>query len=1354
MARRLYTTLITIAVTNCILCHAQLHFKVYNEIDGLPGEIIIGATEDKYGFIWFATADGMARFDGYEFNIFKDDPADSSSISSSYINNVYCSPEGTLYAATEKGLNEYDYKNESFKLITAKNDTSGTLSNSRIRCLVEDNGILWIGTLDGLLRYDKANSYLNHFKLVPDTVDKWANEIRCINIDSLGYLWLGTFDGLYRFNPKDNSFMRFEARRKEKYDPYNNLINCIYFDKDSPSRIYVGSSNGLVVLDMDTPGNIITSVREKDGLSDDDVQGISRYDSEHLVIATAAGLSIYNTSTGEVSVHYASRTDKTSIPDNFLRSVFRDSRDLIWLCSDRGVAMLDTHQRNIDFHALPYDIAGAGTKVNDILDDDGIIWLSTNDGVLKLSENGNRDNYIKKYGLEHGLSHPIVKCIYKDSRGIIWVGTNDGLDYYDKTTDRFKKLEFPEDDMILKYIYDIKEDSSGRIITNISSGLCFISPLLSGTQGELSATYDTLSVSGLTGTGYCDINYISVDQFGYVWFSSTNYGLFRYDPDSGNVCNYMTDPDDSNSIPSNKIPTIYPAPSGKVWFGTDRGICAYDYSTNSFTRFSEHDITGTVKSIYVDKEDRLWILYRNKLVMVNRENFQDKMIWDIYDDLKIMGVTYNSISEDNEGNIYFGCYDGFLKINPDEIVDTQAAQPLYITSFSLFHKKIMPDADNRKLMPESIILTDRLQLKHNENSFSFSFSLMNYSSAKNNTYKYILDGYDKEWTWLNGGQNTASYSKIPPGRYTFRVQACNPYKEWSEKEAAVAIRIKAPLWASWWAITIYGIISVMLATVVYRFVRERIKLSAELSYQIIERERVELLNNKKMQFFTNISHEFKTPLSLISGPVDCLMDEIKDEKHLEHLRIIKQNSDRLKNLIVEILDIRRLDNGKLILNKETGDFVFFAKNIFDSFQYAAKKRNIYFEFNSSEKDIIFSFDSGMMEKVLYNLLSNAFKYTPDEGHISMSINMIHSSDTDCCLYVEVQDTGNGIPDDDAPHIFDRFYQGSNATFGMTPGTGIGLALSKDYIELHGGTISFRSKAGEGSTFYFNIPLTEKADFPAETEPAEDFSRDNLEKDKVLVIEDNADMQKFIMINLKSDYNIFLASDGVSGLEKIKNINPDIVITDIMMPGMSGYELCRYCKEDLVLSDIPIIMLTARSDESSRAEGYDSGADAYLYKPFNMKTLKSRINALIKRRQALQERFKKDFLVSSEAPVSGTQGSRFITQIVQAIEENISNPDFGIEELCDKTNYSYQQIYRKVKSLTGESISEFIRTVRLKRAARLLSSGDPDVRVSEVLYSVGFNTHSYFTKCFKEMYGMSPKEYLEKYGKPGGDNSGK
>lgn len=530
----------------------NLHFNNLSIDAGLSDKMVCTIAQDHTGLMWFGTAEGLNRYDGYNFEVFRYNPEDSTSISASFINCIHRSRKGDLWIGTEKGLNLYDPCSESFIKYHADNDSLRLLNNLRIRSIYDDpQGILWIGTLEGLIRLDMQKHYINFFMLAPNAFDRMANEIRCISADRYGMLWLGTFDGLYRFNPKDNSFTRYDVRRKLPHDQYNNLINGLYIPNTSPNLLYVGSSNGLVVLDIRHPETPLKTFRREDSLlADNDVKSITNYDQQQLLIATANGLSLYDTQSDRIDTYNSSMLDATSLPNNSIRTLFRDQQqEVIWIGTDCGLAKLNLKRKKIDFVRLTANTNGSEQKiiVNDLLETtDRKLWISTNDGVMRYN-NSDKTLVSKHYTAADGVSHDITKRIVRDSRGTLWLGTNDGIDYYDPHTDRFIRADYTNQNFSLKYIYDIKEDGDGDIVTNISSGLCFITPHYRPDGSISHLSYKTRLISDIIKSGNCDIGYMDVDSKGNIWFVTTHEGLFKYEKHNDVMVQYKAHREDNRA---------------------------------------------------------------------------------------------------------------------------------------------------------------------------------------------------------------------------------------------------------------------------------------------------------------------------------------------------------------------------------------------------------------------------------------------------------------------------------------------------------------------------------------------------------------------------------------------------------------------------------------------------------------------------------------------------------------------------------------------------------------------------------------------------------------------------------------
>ena len=1322
----------------------NIYFKNISTDMGLSNKMVLSIKQDTTGFIWIGTAEGLNRYDGYEFKTFKHVPGDSTSLSASWVNCILLTNSGELWIGTEKGISIFDPINEVFNPLQVSNDPNSLLKNLRIRSLYEDSkGIIWIGTLEGLIKFDRKINSMSYFTFVADHYQRMANEIRGMCESKNGFLWLATFDGLYRMNSKDNSFKKFEARQKMLHDPKNSLVSDIYILESDPEKLYVATSEGLTIID-EASGRILESYRiENSELSDNDIKSIYKYDDSRLILATAKGVSLFNIHTKQFEKYNNDVLNDTSLPNETVWCIHEDRAGNIWLGTSGGVAIINKNRKPINFVRM-FEDADDKLKlivVNDILvTSNSEKWLTYNEGILRYDKN---NNLIRKYnGKIDGISHSIVKRILKDSRGVIWIGTNDGVNYYDPSIDRFRSLDSDVNGIPLKYIYDLKEDNDGDIVANISSGICFITPQCTPGSKIMDFKYKTAMIDTIITSVNYDVTYFDIDKGGDIWIGTINEGLFRYNKLEDKFTQYEFDPNNPNSINSNRIYSIRVDADNMIWIGTDIGLCRFDNTKNAFTRYNnDPDLSSSIRMITSDGQGRLWVALENELVMFDYKN-NKKIIVNLLDDVGLSSLEFNSFFNENDETVYMGGNGGFIFFQQSDVTLNFEKAPVVLTDFELWGKSLNKNSMSDKdiMFRQSMFNDKKIVLAHNENSFKLSFALLNFLSSSYNKYAYMLKNYDNKLSFAEVGENFVYYSNLPPGKYTFEVRGINPDGIWSDQIASLSLLIKKPWWRTWWAYSLFLIVICIIIYFSYKLTINRLHLSNELRMAKVERSKIEELGRIKMSFFTNISHELKTPLSLILGPIESLKESLSNEKDRIQLDLMRQNAERLLRLINQIMDVRKIENQKMPLSLKQGEFVSFLKRIVKRFNDYTSRRNINYNFENYIDTKYIYFDSDKIEKILYNLISNAIKYTPNNGTINVSVN-----EKEGCLVVTVIDSGVGIAQEDINHVFENFYQASAQGFDNTYGTGIGLHLTKEFVQLHGGEITLKSELGKGSVFEFTIPTNlmlntgQNEEFESSIETEIDLS-DHFLKNKILIIEDNDDLIEFLKINLDDQYDIYTANGGEEGLQLVNETFPDLVISDIMMPGIDGFEVCRSIKENFITSHIPVILLTAKNDELSRGEGYKMGADSYIFKPFSIKTLKVRIDKIIEQRKKIQQVYKQKFLSEPTEIIIESEDDQFINSLMEIIESNLEDPEFGTKELCEKTNYSYQQIYRKIKALTGETINEFIRQVRLKRAKQYLMQSD--MRVSEIMYKVGFNSHSYFTKCFREYYGLTPTEFIE------------
>jgi len=1291
----------------------KLHFNNISTESGLSNKMVLGIAQDSLGYIWIATAEGLNRYDGETFRVFRHISGDLNSLGASWVNDVVVLRDNSILAATEQGLSRYDASLERFEPFEVENDSNNLLGTLRIKCLYEDGDDLWVGTSEGLIRIDRVNDYMSFVKLVPAAVNDNVNEIKAITRDCRGQLWVATYDGLYLFDSDDFTSRRFEIRKRLPYDQQNNYISSLLSLPQTENQLYVGTANGLAVMNLDDYGCDYFRT-ENSGIIDNDIKTLGRYDDERIAIGTSGGLSLFSIRTKDFESYASSLIDRTSLPHETVWCVFEDAMGVVWFGTGNGVSKVNKHRKSLDVMRIFGHDKGEMRELmaSDILKiDDGRLWVGTNQGLNLYDD---KELLTRTYTTGNGgLPNNNIKRIIMDDDGVIWVGTNDGVARFNESADRFERVVPDKQNITFKYVYDMKQDIDGDILVNINNGICIISRRHDASGQKSGLDFDAVRIDRMVSSSNTDVTYMDTDDKGKVWFGTINDGLFCYNKRTGEMRQYSFDESNPHSINSNRIYSIHVDAGGYVWVGTDMGLSRLDPATGWFIRFTDDvDLSKSVRTITSDRKGRIWVCLLDKIVMYDYE-YSRKILFDVSQDLSCNELEYNSVCNTGE-YIYFGGYGCVVRLGPDAAQIDLRKAPVRITSVSDGGDCVLPQGDYVVLPP-------------GRSNIQFNFALMNYASEANNNYLYRLSGYDKDWVNSDDGRGQASYANLKPGKYYFEVMACNQDGIFSGP-VGMTLRLKQFWWFRWWAVCLYALLALAaLALGIFQF-RRHLVLKRQLDDEMEERARIESLNKVKMTFFTNISHEFKTPLSLILGPIEVLLEKVEDKDSVKQLQLMKQNAERMLRLINQILELKNLDNEKVSLNLSNGDITAFSHEIFRTFADNASRRGMAYDF-IAEDDIFCEFDKEKLEHILYNLLSNAFKFTPDGGTIQLCVGCRQVGNTQM-VEISVIDSGQGMSKEDKDRIFDRFYQGKAIAYEKISSTGIGLGLTKDFVELHGGTITVDSELGHGSRFSFTLPLSDKNPVSS----AEDHI--DLNGHRIVVIDDNPDILSFIRMSLNDQYDILTVGSGERGLSLVTEVCPDLVITDVMLPDLGGLEICRRIKENDLTSHIPVIILTAKDGEQDQEDGFLSGADAYITKPFSIKALKVRMDALIETREKLKAKFHQR-LGADEDDATGSR-DKFMDTVVSEIEKNISNSDYSVQDLCEAVGYSYIQVYRKVKALSGITVNELVRNIRLQRAAVMLKT--PDVRISEVMYDVGFTSPSYFTKCFKESFGTTPKDY--------------
>jgi len=1375
-----YIKLITLCLLPSLLINAQteeIQFEHLSVKEGLSATTVLSILQDSRGFLWIGTYEGLNRYDGYSFKTFKHDSDDSTSLSSNNIRAIYEDSSGFIWVGTwSSGLNKYDREQEKFFHYFHSPDDSQSLSSNDITSLYQDkSNYLWIGTLGGLNKLDLAKQKFIHYTHTPsDPTSISSNKIFSVIIDKSGTLWIATADGLNSFDKEKEQFIHYKHDSSDPTSISNNKVYTIFEDKFG--FIWVGTfGGGLNKFDRETKRftHYIHDSDDPTTISGNKIYSIYQDSRGELWIGTYEnGLNRFD-SKNERFIHYTNDPDNPfSLSDNGVFAIYEDISGVLWVGTwDGGLnKYYAAEEKFVHYSHIADDPKSLNNNaVRSFCEDNsGSIWVGTDGGGLnKLDRESNQfTHYTNNPDDPFSLSNDVVYSICKDSTGNFWIGTGGGgLNKFDTETKRFIHYKSnPDDpasisDNFLSLVY---EDKRGALWIGSS-----ISGLIKFDRAKEKFVQYTHNPDDSTSLSQGKIYSIFEDNSGVLWIGLLGGGLNRFDHKTEQFKHYKNIPGDSSSLSNNVVSSIYEDKSGVLWIGTEGGLNKFDRENEEFLNYRKADglPSDMINGILEDDYGNLWLSTNNG---ISKFNPVDKTFrnYDVMDGLQSNEFNQWSYYKNKTGELLFGGNNGFNVFHPDSIdkIENSHKPPVIITEFQLLHKPVpigFNKSTNRSILEKSITETEEIELLYDDNVISFEFAALDFHVPEKNQYAYYMEGFDKDWTYTYADRRFVNYTNLSPGEYTFRVKASNNDGVWNEEGASLRIIIAHPWWATWWAYILYGIFAVVLFSTSTRFYLNRQRLRHQLELEHEHAAKLLEVDQMKSRFFANISHEFRTPLTLIIGPSQSIIKETTKEEIKKKAGTIKKNASRLLSLINQLMDLSKLDAGKLKLEASHGNIVKFIKGVAMLFESLAERKDIILKVKSSNNEINAYFDKEKMEKVLTNLLSNSFKFTPEGGKITVTVSEREANS----IVIKIRDTGIGISKEEIPRLFDRFYQVDSSQTREQQGTGIGLSLTKELVELHSGTISVESMEGEWTEVTITLPLGKEHLLPEEIVEADDSTiegnvlvededimrsselkksySEDFDKDKtiILIVEDNSDVREYIKESLGEDYQVEEAVNGEQGVRKAENIIPDLIISDIMMPKMDGNELTRILKNDEKTSHIPIILLTAKTEQDSKLEGLATGADDYLVKPFDTEELQIRIKNIIENRRKLQKKFREGEFVSprgKEKKLSRID-EHFMNKIMEVIEQHISEEEFTIEEFGNEVGMSRSQIHRKLKALSGKSASRYIRSVRLARAKKMID--DQNGNISEIAYSVGFSSPAYFTKCFKDEFGYPPSDLV-------------
>ncbi|WNH11907.1 two-component regulator propeller domain-containing protein [Thalassobellus suaedae] len=1374
-----------------IAAQNPIYFHHLTTDNGLSQSDVNDICQDNQGFMWFATHDGLNKYDGYNFTIYNPDSNNPNSINSNLIFALTADSKGNLWLGTTgHGLNYFDKSSETFLHFVHEEGNLNSLGNDHITDVyIDTKNKLWVGTNKGVsvldLNKPLDSPVFKRFSLNQDALVSGsdANTVFTIFEDSKNQLWIGGPDGLYKSSLNSSG------------DIYFKLMNTIIglpskavrsIDEDAFGRLIIGCSNGLYMLQTEKESN--TLEKFFDGFFN-----AITVSGHHIWTGTNNGLLHFTTDNKNQKPDFKERyvydpRNPNNISKNIVKSLFIDHTGIIWVGTNGGgVNNFDPDRKpfkhirkTLDPRSLSYD------KIRAMFEDsNGNLWIGTEGGGLNMLPQTEK-NYSGFVNFED-ISKPFALAeVEKAGKKKLFIGAEatPGLYMLDISNPKsINENSIEEDEDVTHSVFSILQDSHKNVWIGTYNG--GVHRWLYQGENEpykkdvfLSSRKDSSSISSNI------IRNIYEDSKGSIWFATSN-GLCKLpqkevDKNKPQFIVYKHSAEDYESISHNYILELYESGNGTMWIGTfGGGVNKYIPATNTtderFVAYkAAHGLPNNViKGILEDKDGNLWISTNKGLSKFNptTESFKN---YDVNDGLQSNEFQELARLKLENGELLFGGINGFNAFYPEAIIDNNYEAETVITDFSISNKpiKIGEKVNGRVLLEKPINQVTEIHLKYSENSFSFEFAALHYAAPRKNQYAYILEGFDKDWVYTTSKKRFATYTNIAPGNYTLKVKASNNDGIWDSTPSELKIEVIPPFYLTNLAYVIYGLLFLGALLLYRRFTIIKTTKKHQLELEHIENEKNEELQRIKLEFFTNVSHEFRTPLTLIKGPLEYLQKNGKNisQKEIEEqYGLMQKNSNYLMRLVNQLLDFRKINQGKMKLVVRKSDIVAFIKEVAEPFQFLAHKQLVDFHVKTSSTTLISWFDHDALEKIINNLLSNAFKFTPEYGQISIEI----SEDTDSdishqnVVVIQVSDSGLGIPEDKINKIFERFYSEDEKNKKNPGGTGIGLALTKNLIELHQGTIKINKEKGKGACFTIKLPINKEAylnqpeivckevsdsDFLMRSSEKESFaidindelldddiSKTRSKKPILLIVDDNADIRAFIKQVLSKSYSVYEAENGEEGFHVASKIIPNIIITDLIMPIMDGLELCEKLKTNKTTSHIPVVVLTAKMSQETELKGRENGADDYIRKPFDTELLQLKLKNIIKNRDIMRQRFNREITLQPKEVTVTSTDERFLQQAIDIVEENMMNTDFSVEMLVKEMGHSRSNLYLKLKEITGLSSSEFIRNIRLKRAVQLFETSD--LSVKEIMYMTGFNTASYFAKCFKKQFGVIPSDYV-------------
>lgn len=1388
--------------------------------DGLSQSSVKSIIQDSRGYMWFGSADGLNKYDGYGFKQFHHDPENLSSISGNDISCIYENPYDSAFwiGTRNAGLNLYNRERDNFNVFTIASKKTNNLPSNSINDILATPRTLWIATRGGLCYYNPSDSNFVRPAFIKNDIFQTVN---CLEADNEGNLWLGTPSGLYKWRYANK--LNQDLPEKIQLPGIDTDVDISALKFDLKGNLWIGTRNdGLFRIHPKIDNAIhFKSDRLKNSLSAGVIYDILERKNGEIWIGTATGLCKYVPQSQNFDVYRHQNSVPESLNNDVIYELAEDQSGILWVGTYLGgINKVDPLQSRFAKYDGFSSLNNGGRKNSDIrsiaVDKSKVVWLGSSNGLIEFTPAGTDTEMSEEKTRFHLTGNNIV-CVFPYENSLL-VSSNIGI------------LEKTGDDDFISLTEQIRSQT-GKAISGFYASMIddYKQIWLCTTQGLLkynpSNNQFELYRPAHENSQPSDFSFLTIneDNTGKLWLGTIYGKLFTFDKFSNTFSEILTHKTSTHKIYFSKIFSVCTQIPNEIWIGTNLGLYQYLPETNELNRFLTDDglANNVVYGVIAENNDNIWCTTNLGLSRLNTKTYTFKN-YTYQEGLQSNEFNQGAYYIDGDDKIYIGGIEGLNIFDPKEIITNSYIPNVIISNMEIQYQKVSP-LTHLKVLEKQISEAEQLQLNYKQNSFSFEFTALSFSLPQRNQYQYALTKYGEEDHWIHSGnRRIATYTNIPPGRYTFSVKGSNSDGIFNETPTIIQININPPFWRTWWftiilALSFIGSIYLLIymrirrinrqKRILKRLVKEKtktlvnqtkkielqneelrainvrilnkteniksnnkllneqhIQITAQRDKLLKLAEKVESSNQSKFRFFTSVSHELRTPLTLLIGPLKDLVTNFEQTNKKDVWRKLKNiysNSSKLLLIVNQLLDFRKTETDNLKLQISHFELITFIQKCASLFKDMAAAKKIDFNFESETNNLKIWADQDMLEKTIFNLLSNAFEATPQKGTICIKVASRQEKEKNFAV-ITVRDTGVGIEGNEIPLIFERFHKISKSNDPQVSGSGLGLALVKNYVDLHNGLISVNSTVDVGTEFIITIP-TDRNNFENDVELLEsrqannellvasigDFippsveegnSKNSGDKSTLLLIENNRNLKIYLKEILLAYYTIIDANSAGEGFQIAKSKKPELIVSDVMLPDSDGFSFCEKLKLEFYTSHIPVILLTSLADNESHMKGIKAGADAYISKPFDLQLLILTIENLIEGRRNLHRRFSLSDSKNIEEIISNSADQIFIKKAIGFVEKNLTNGSFSVDDLCNLLKLSQPQCYRKIKAITGYNISEFIRNTRLKEAAKLLKSSDD--KISEVAFKTGFNDPNYFTKSFIKLYGISPKEFAK------------